>query len=177
MTQTIEEVDKKKAEIELALKDFGLELRRNREAKNLNQRELHEITGIDKTVLSELERGLYTPSLALIKQLADGLGINPHILVAAYYGIQLPEFNLRDKETLENFIRLALEYTGRITPFTSPLPPYNPTIITPAVQARIDEADQLADEQAQAEAEAEGDTGDQGQSQDQPHPTMSNESD
>lgn len=106
-------VDIKKAEIELALKDFGLELKRVRESRNINQRELHELTGIDRTVLSELERGLYTPSLSMIRELADGLKINPHILVAAYYGVPLPEFNLNDKETLDSLIKIALDYLAR----------------------------------------------------------------
>ena len=131
MAQIVEEIeaseqDNKKAEIELALKEFGLELRRIRESKNLNQRELHEITGIDKSVLSELERGLYTPSLAIIKQLADGLDVNPHILVASYYGMPIPEFSLKDKETLESFIKLALDYVApkaaELLPFQSATP-------------------------------------------------------
>lgn len=115
MGRVIEEVeadkeDKKKVDLEAAYIRFGLELKRIRESKNINQRELHDITKIDKTVISELERGLYPPSLPIIKDLSDGLGVSPHILVAAYYDIPLPEFNLKDKETLDQILKIASNY-------------------------------------------------------------------
>jgi predicted transcriptional regulator len=64
--------DAKKAEIELALKEFGHELKRIRRSKKLTQLRLHEITGVDKTVISELENGTYTPSLVMVRQLVEG---------------------------------------------------------------------------------------------------------
>jgi transcriptional regulator with XRE-family HTH domain len=108
--------DAKKAEIELALKEFGHELKRVRRSKKLTQLRLHEITGVDKTVISELENGTYTPSLVMIRQLAEGLGVSPYILIAPYYGVPLPNFVLKDKETLENFINLAIEYISSQPP-------------------------------------------------------------
>jgi transcriptional regulator with XRE-family HTH domain len=109
-------LDKKKAEAELALKEFGHELKRIRRSKKLTQLRLHEITGIDKTVISDLENGNYTPSLVLIRQLAAGLAVSPYILIAPYYGIPLPNYVLKDKETLEKFINLAIEYISSQPP-------------------------------------------------------------
>jgi transcriptional regulator with XRE-family HTH domain len=91
----------KKEDNELALFEFGQELKRIRRAKKLTQKRLHELTGIDDTVISDLENGNYTPSLVIIRQLADGLGINPFELIAPYYGIPLPGFNVKGQQALE----------------------------------------------------------------------------
>jgi transcriptional regulator with XRE-family HTH domain len=137
--------NQKKAENELALQDFGRELRRIRKIRGFTQKELWEITGIDDTVISDLERGTYTPSLTLIKELSDGLQINPFILLSAYYGVPLPEFSIRDRETLEGFIKLARNYlssTGNI----HHLPPSNPMLTSPNHEKELTVGDQAADE-------------------------------
>ena len=45
-----------------------------REDKNLTQKDLAEITGINQADISRLERGSANPSLKTIKRLAKGLG-------------------------------------------------------------------------------------------------------
>jgi transcriptional regulator with XRE-family HTH domain len=130
MSQAVEEVetnkeDKKKVELEAAYIRFGLELKRIRESMKLTQVRVHELTGIDKTVLSELERGLYPPSLPIIWQLIEGLGVSPHLFTAAYYDIPVPGFNVKDKETLDAFIKLALDYLKpSILQPPNPIPPH-----------------------------------------------------
>lgn len=89
---------------------FGLQLKNIREDKNVSRQELQQLTGIDVTILSELERGLYTPSLVIIGKLAIALEINPHVLISAYYGTPLPQFDYNDKQTLDSFIQIALNY-------------------------------------------------------------------
>ena len=46
-----------------------------RKAKNITQKELAEITGINQGDISRLENGSANPSLSTIKRLADGLGL------------------------------------------------------------------------------------------------------
>jgi transcriptional regulator with XRE-family HTH domain len=120
--------EQKKAENELALQEFGRELKRVRKARRYTQKRLHELTGIDETVISDLENGNYTPSLALIRQLAEGLNISPYTLVAAYYGLPLPDFNQTDREALDNFIKLAMDYINQSQPQPGQtlLPPLSP---------------------------------------------------
>jgi transcriptional regulator with XRE-family HTH domain len=149
--------EKKKADNELALQEFGRELRRVRRTRRYTQRRLHELTGIDETVISDLENGNYTPSLVLIRQLADGLNISPYTLVAAYYSLPLPDFNQADRETLDNFIKLAVDYINQGQPGQTlpeqPLPPKNA-----AAQAGEDlgvgrQKKQAAERKAQAQAQ------------------------
>ncbi len=45
-----------------------------RKEKNITQEQLAEITGIDRTDISELERGEGNPTIATLQRLADGLG-------------------------------------------------------------------------------------------------------
>ncbi len=91
----------KKAENELALIEFGHELKRIRRAKKLTQKRLAEITGIDDTVISDLENGNYIPSLVIIRQLAEGLNVSPYELIAPYYGIPVTEFYVKNKQALD----------------------------------------------------------------------------
>lgn len=46
-----------------------------RAARNLTQRELAEITGINQADISKLENGNGNPSLRTLERLADGLGM------------------------------------------------------------------------------------------------------
>ena len=62
---------------------FGRALRRLRRQAGLTQEGLAERSGNHWTYISELERGLKSPSLATIAALARGLDVQPHELVAA----------------------------------------------------------------------------------------------
>lgn len=50
-----------------------------RESANITQKELAEKTGIYQADISKLERGLGNPSLATLKRLAEGLGMDIRI--------------------------------------------------------------------------------------------------
>ena len=46
-----------------------------RTAKNLTQKELSKITGINQADISKLENGTRNPTLSLLKRLAEGMGM------------------------------------------------------------------------------------------------------
>jgi len=61
---------------------FGIVLRDLRQARSLSQEALALESGLDRTFVSLLERGLRQPSLTTILQLARSLGVAPDDLVA-----------------------------------------------------------------------------------------------
>lgn len=60
-----------------ALSDLGRYLRAQREIAQLSLRHLARMTKVSDSYLSQLERGLYQPSPAVLRAVADGLGISP----------------------------------------------------------------------------------------------------
>lgn len=44
-------------------------------SQNMTQKQLSEVTGINQADISKLENGTRNPSIALLKRLADGLGM------------------------------------------------------------------------------------------------------
>ncbi len=62
--------------------EFGLTLQKIRLERNLSQAELAELSEIDRTFISLLERGIRQPSLTTIFQLASALKIKPSLLIA-----------------------------------------------------------------------------------------------
>lgn len=60
---------------------FGKILREIREQNGLSQQELADYSEIDRTYLSDLERGLHYPTLNVIYKLAEVLKIKPHELI------------------------------------------------------------------------------------------------
>ena len=61
---------------------FGVKLRRLRDAAELTQMELSNRTGLDMAEISRLERGLRDPRLTTIVRLAAGLDVDPAELVS-----------------------------------------------------------------------------------------------
>ncbi len=59
------------------LKLFDEKLRTLRKNKNISQEKFAEITELDRTYISGLERGLRNPSFLIIKKLASALNVNP----------------------------------------------------------------------------------------------------
>ena len=55
--------------------DFGKALKRLRKERNLSQEKLADLSGLDRSYISILERNLKLPSLNTILALASGLGI------------------------------------------------------------------------------------------------------
>lgn len=60
---------------------FGHVLRRNRNLRGLSQEKLAELADLDRTYISQIERGLKSPSMKALIALAKALDIKAHILV------------------------------------------------------------------------------------------------
>ena len=54
---------------------LGLNVRRQREAKELTQEKLAEKSGLDPTYISGIERGLRNPGIKNVAKLAKALGL------------------------------------------------------------------------------------------------------
>ena len=55
---------------------FGLNVRRNREKKDLTQEGLGEKANLDQTYISGIERGLRNPGIKNVAKLAKALGLS-----------------------------------------------------------------------------------------------------
>ena len=62
-------------------KAFGLVLSESRKKKAISQEQLADITGLDRTFISLLERGQRQPSLTSILTLAKALNMGPDKLI------------------------------------------------------------------------------------------------
>ena len=51
-------------------------LRKVRTDKGLSQEELADLAGLHRTYISQIERGLKSPSLRSLEQIAEGLGMS-----------------------------------------------------------------------------------------------------
>lgn len=60
---------------------FGDEMRKARLQKKISQMDLYKATGLDRTFISALERGVQGPSLSTLFRVADGIGLEPEVLV------------------------------------------------------------------------------------------------
>lgn len=61
---------------------FGQVLRQLRKSKKISQEKLAEMSKLDRTFISLLERGLRQPSLSTILQLAQSLQVSPVEMIA-----------------------------------------------------------------------------------------------
>jgi SOS regulatory protein LexA len=59
----------------------GENIRRLREERGINQRELAKKAGISHSYVSDVERGEAMPSLRFIEKIADALGVSPSALI------------------------------------------------------------------------------------------------
>jgi transcriptional regulator with XRE-family HTH domain len=57
---------------------FGKVLKGLREQKGLSQQELADYSEVDRTYISDLERGLHYPTLNVVFKLSEILEIKPH---------------------------------------------------------------------------------------------------
>lgn len=60
---------------------FGKVLREQRELKKLSQEKLAELSDLDRTYISLLERGLRQPTISTLFKIADALDVPPSELV------------------------------------------------------------------------------------------------
>ncbi|HEY0755119.1 MAG TPA: helix-turn-helix transcriptional regulator [Ktedonobacteraceae bacterium] len=68
-----------KARIQLA---FGQTLRKYRLQQKLSQEKLAELASLDRTYISQIERGLKSPSIPTTIAIAQALGIEAHLLIS-----------------------------------------------------------------------------------------------
>jgi len=60
---------------------LGNNVRRLRESKGWSQEDLAEKANLHRTYVSGIERGVRNPSLTVLFKLAEGLGVEPGILL------------------------------------------------------------------------------------------------
>lgn len=68
---------------------FGAAIRRHRTLVRLSQEELADRAGLDRTYVSGIERGRRNPSLRIVQQLADALGVDIDVIFATAREISL----------------------------------------------------------------------------------------
>jgi transcriptional regulator with XRE-family HTH domain len=60
---------------------FGANVRRLREARGLSQEAFGFASGIDRTYVSGVERGVRNPTITVVEKFARGLGVATHVLL------------------------------------------------------------------------------------------------
>ncbi|HVW68283.1 MAG TPA: helix-turn-helix transcriptional regulator [Steroidobacteraceae bacterium] len=60
---------------------FGQVLREQRQARELSQEELALAANVDRTFVSQMERGIRQPTITTLLKLASALGIQPSTLI------------------------------------------------------------------------------------------------
>jgi transcriptional regulator with XRE-family HTH domain len=60
---------------------FGEALRETRKERGISQMDLYEASGIDRTYISAIERGLQSPTIRMIARFAKHLKVRPSELV------------------------------------------------------------------------------------------------
>ena len=60
---------------------FARNLRRTRQAQGLSQEELAHKAEIDRTYVSSLERGIYSPTIEVVERLAIALAVDTADLI------------------------------------------------------------------------------------------------
>jgi len=61
---------------------FGPAVRRHRELLRLSQENLADRSGLDRTYISGVERGIRNPTLQVMQKLADALGVDLDVMFA-----------------------------------------------------------------------------------------------
>ena len=62
--------------------NFGMAVRKHRELLRLNQEELADRAGVDRTYLSGVERGARNPTLEVMQRIATALGADLDVVFA-----------------------------------------------------------------------------------------------
>jgi transcriptional regulator with XRE-family HTH domain len=86
---------------------FGEFVRAQRSLAKISQRELAKASGVSDSYLSQVERGQYTPSAAVLTSLARAFGIAPEVLYAQFDLLDQPDGSTR--VSIEDAIRMDTE--------------------------------------------------------------------
>lgn len=70
-----------------AYERFGAYIRHQRQMAQLTLRQLADLTSISNPYLSQIERGLHQPSVAVIRSIADALNLSADVLLAQVAGL------------------------------------------------------------------------------------------
>lgn len=60
---------------------LGVNVRYHRKLKGMTQEQLAAAADMERSYVSDLERGTRNPSVAALGRIADALGLEPHILL------------------------------------------------------------------------------------------------
>ena len=60
---------------------LGANVRQHRKLKGMTQEQLAVAAGMERSYVSDLERGTRNPSVAALGRIADALGVEPHVLL------------------------------------------------------------------------------------------------
>ena len=67
---------------ENALKEFGVHLRKIRDAKSMSQQQLADEAEISKRAIQKIENGMQNPSLLVLKAIAKALNVSLSSLIS-----------------------------------------------------------------------------------------------
>ncbi len=73
---------------------FGEVIKQRRRAQGMSQDELGHVSGLHRTYISEIERGLKSPSLRAMAAIAAAMGVNVSTLIAEAENKQKLEMRL-----------------------------------------------------------------------------------
>jgi transcriptional regulator with XRE-family HTH domain len=62
-------------------KQVGLNVQRLRRELGWSQEDLAEESGLHRTYISGIERGIRNPTVLVLEQIADSLGVEPNVLL------------------------------------------------------------------------------------------------
>ncbi|MDL1894340.1 helix-turn-helix transcriptional regulator [Sphingobacteriales bacterium CHB3] len=71
-------------------RQLGVVIKRRREAACLSQEEFAEKSGVHRTYVSQLERGLKSPSVRVLSRMADALNCEAWELLRESFGVRRP---------------------------------------------------------------------------------------
>jgi DNA-binding XRE family transcriptional regulator len=77
-----------RGDAEGAARAFGAYLRAQRQLAQLSLRQVADLSRISKPYLSQVERGVHVPSVAVIRSLAEALNLSAELLFAEAAGLE-----------------------------------------------------------------------------------------
>ncbi len=81
--------------------ELGERIKKLRLAQNLTLKELEAKAGVSATHLSEIERGLTSPTVGAVARVARALGEDPALLVSEYRGARLAVVRRSDRNVMQ----------------------------------------------------------------------------
>lgn len=84
---------------------FGAFVKSQRRIANISQRELAKASGVSDSYLSQLERGLYSPSIEVLQGISRALELSPATVLAQFGGRVVDDEPQTDPADVEAAIR------------------------------------------------------------------------